>query len=195
MPPDTPKYRARRRSVSAVTARRPWMISLMRRGGTPMTRANAFCVMPIGFMNSSARISPGWGLCSSPAFAGRLAVVVDDFDISWSSGGPDEANPPLIVDSNTVLAGSISFQGLEAISRWHPKVVHIKRRVEQAQLAQRHVLDIRRQPPAPLAIPDARRLCISEAQDHLAITYNVMGSISRALHTASTEQHDRRQQR
>src|SRR6185312_5860831 len=146
----------------------------MRRGGTPIARANAFWEMPSGFMNSSARTSPGCGLCSNAALAGRLAVIVDDLDIAWSSGGPHEADPPLIVDSDTVLADSISSQHLKPISRWHTKVVHIERRVEQAQFAQSHGLDIRWQSATPLAAPDASSLGVSEAQDHVLITYNVM---------------------
>src|SRR5437868_1601527 len=129
-----PRYRARRRSVSAVIARLPRTISLMRRGGTPMARANAFWVMPIGFMNSSARISPGCGLCSKPALPGRLVVIVDDLDISWSSSGPHEANPPLIVDPNTVLAGAVGPEAFQTISWRNAQVAQIDGPVEQAQL-------------------------------------------------------------
>lgn len=59
--------------MSAVMARLPSTISLMRRGGTLMALASAVCDNSIGFKNSSIRMSPGWGL-------GRSSVVVDDFD-------------------------------------------------------------------------------------------------------------------
>src|SRR5215216_1251311 len=61
-------------------------ISLMRRGGTPTARASAVCDRPIGFRNSSSRISPGCGLGSSSA------VVIDDFDIFGASFAPAQAD-------------------------------------------------------------------------------------------------------
>ena len=45
---ETPKYRASRKSVSAVIDRLPSTISLIRRGGTSIARARPFCVGPIG---------------------------------------------------------------------------------------------------------------------------------------------------
>src|SRR6188474_3205862 len=83
MPSDTEKYLARRSAVSAVTARFPSTISLMRRGGTPIARARAFWLSPRGLRKSSRRISPGCGFGIRPGF-GRLRVVVDDFDICGS---------------------------------------------------------------------------------------------------------------
>ena len=50
---------AKRRAVSAVTARFPWTISLIRRGGTPMETASLCWVIPISLRKSSMRISPG----------------------------------------------------------------------------------------------------------------------------------------
>src|SRR5262245_10239620 len=151
-------------------ARLPCTISLMRRGGTPSARARPFCVSPIGFMNSSIRISPGWGLWSKA----RLAVIIDDFDIPRSSGGPNEAYSPLIVYPNAVLPRPIAFERFETISGRHAQIVQLSRLIEQTELAQRHVLDIRRQMPAPLTTPYSRGLRIAEADDHSPITYNVM---------------------
>ena len=54
-----PKYLQRRKSVSAVIARRPDTISLIRPGGTPISLASRYLVMPSGFKNSSCSISPG----------------------------------------------------------------------------------------------------------------------------------------
>ena len=47
------------RAVSAVMARRPFMISVMREAGIPVRRANSACEMPMGSRNSSRRIRPG----------------------------------------------------------------------------------------------------------------------------------------
>jgi hypothetical protein len=66
----------------------------MRRGATCTARAKAFWLKFIGFKNSSSRISPGWGLGKSPA----LTVIVDDFDMLWSSFIPNKADAPLALD-------------------------------------------------------------------------------------------------
>jgi hypothetical protein len=42
------------------------------------------------------------------------SVVVHDFDVNKTDGRPYEADAPLVVDTNTVLTLSITFQGLEA---------------------------------------------------------------------------------
>ena len=54
-----PKYRARRKAVSAVIARIPFTISLMRRGGTLMSFARRYWERPSGTRNSSLSTSPG----------------------------------------------------------------------------------------------------------------------------------------
>src|SRR5687768_7203633 len=51
--------RARRMAVSALMPRLPRTISLIRRGGTPISRARAFWLSPMGSRNSSKRILPG----------------------------------------------------------------------------------------------------------------------------------------
>jgi hypothetical protein len=56
---DKPKYRDSRNAVSGVIARLPCTISLIRRGGTLMSLANRYWLIPIGSKNSSNRISPG----------------------------------------------------------------------------------------------------------------------------------------
>jgi len=57
---ERPKYIESRRTVSAVMARLPWTISLMRRGGTEMSRAKRHREIRCGLRNSSNRIVPGW---------------------------------------------------------------------------------------------------------------------------------------
>src|SRR5258706_8571023 len=56
---EVPKYRARRNAVSAVTARLPRTISLIRRGGTPTSLASWYWLTSSGFRKSSRRTSPG----------------------------------------------------------------------------------------------------------------------------------------
>ena len=54
-----PKYRDRRKAVSAVIPRLSFTMSLIRVAGTRNERANWCAQMPNGDRNSSRRISPG----------------------------------------------------------------------------------------------------------------------------------------
>src|SRR4051794_17802072 len=104
----------------------------------------------MGSMNSSSRISPGVGLEIS-------SVVVDDLDMIRTSWCPFEANAPLLVDANAVLAGAVAFQGFEPVVRWHQIGQHLGI-VEHPQLTKRGLLNVVRQCPAKLALPDTLRL-------------------------------------
>ncbi|MGA9835984.1 MAG: hypothetical protein WBQ26_01570 [Gemmatimonadaceae bacterium] len=42
-------------------------------------------------------------------------MIVDDLDFVRIALGPSKANPPLIVNTDTVLAGSVPVQLLQAI--------------------------------------------------------------------------------
>jgi len=55
----TGRKTGKRKSVSAVTARFPETISLLRWAGTPISFARRYWLIPIGLRNSSIRISPG----------------------------------------------------------------------------------------------------------------------------------------
>ena len=104
-----------RRAVSAVIERRRLMIALMRIGGTPIGLTRRYWDMPSSCMNSS-RCSPGW-IGSDAFIALPLSVVVDDFDFHRTSVGPDETHPPLVVDANAVLTGTVAAQRFETM-RW-----------------------------------------------------------------------------
>jgi hypothetical protein len=69
-------------------------------------------------------------------------VVVHDFDVIGIRVSPSKANPPLVVDSNAVLASPIASQGFEAITGRHPEVLKRHRGVQHQQLASRYSFDI-----------------------------------------------------
>jgi len=62
-------------------------------------------------------------------------VVVDEFDIIRTSFMPGEAESPLGVDPNAVLATSITSQSLEPVTRWDAQVFDIGCCVQKLQLA------------------------------------------------------------
>ncbi|KAK0352875.1 hypothetical protein LTR94_019054 [Friedmanniomyces endolithicus] len=168
-PGRTPQYRARRRSVSAVTARFPSTISLIRRGGTPTALARAVWLMPSGLRNSSNRMSPGVGFFSQssagPTSATR-SMVIADFDIVAASVAPAETDPPLLIDPDRILPAPVARQGLQPVAGWYAKLVQRQASIQQTQLSQRRLLDIARQPPRSLTAPDLFRFTVAETADH-----------------------------
>ena len=50
-------------------------------------------------------------------------MIVHDLDLFGAALRPAEAHTKLIVNSDAVLAGSISFERLEPIARRHPQGV------------------------------------------------------------------------
>src|SRR5690606_26681648 len=106
----------------------PCTISLIRRGGTPMDTASLFCVMPKPSMKSSMRTSPGW-------IGSILSVVVNDLHLLWSSVGPHEADPPLVVDPDAVLAGPVTLESLKPAAGRNAEILEHLRRSHLTKLA------------------------------------------------------------
>src|ERR1043166_5535786 len=113
----------------------------------------------MGFKNSSITISPGWGF-------GRRSVVIDDFGFVGIAFFPREANPPLIVDADRILAPAVTLEGFEPVGRRGAQVLEATCIVEQTQFPQRYGLKIGGQSPAPPARPNGRRLGIAKTDDH-----------------------------
>src|SRR5260370_42263876 len=96
-------------------------------------------LMPIGFINSSARISPGWiGSSSLVGLAIGTSVIVHYFNVMRLAIPPDEADPPLIVDPNTVLSSAISLERFEMVPRWNTKIIELPGGMKVEQFAPRH---------------------------------------------------------
>ena len=89
-------------------------------------------------------------------------MVVNDLNPFWTSVAPPEADTPLIVDSDTVLARTITAQTLEPVARRNPKILETTRSVDLTQLAQRDASDawvegrnrLPRKQPLGLTIPE-----------------------------------------
>jgi hypothetical protein len=65
-------------------------------------------------------------------------MIIDDLDPFGRSLAPDEANPPLIVDANAVLAFPVAAQCLEPASRNSSHVRQHLGVLQHAQLSPRH---------------------------------------------------------
>ena len=62
-------------------------------------------------------------------------MVVDDLDVMGVTCLPAEAYPPLIVDSNAVLATSITPESFQPIAGRRAKIVQPRGPMQQQQLA------------------------------------------------------------
>ena len=49
-------------------------------------------------------------------------MIVYDLNVVGIAISPSEANTPLVVDSNAILAGPIAPEFLQAIGWWHAKI-------------------------------------------------------------------------
>lgn len=84
-------------------------------------------------------------------------MVVDKFDVVSAVRLPHEADAPLVVHPDAVLALSVSLQGLEPVTRRRSQVLNVLSSVKHAQLAPHGRLDIVREPPNRPAVPDGLR--------------------------------------
>jgi hypothetical protein len=69
-------------------------------------------------------------------------VVINDFNIEGIALIPEEADPPLIINSYTVLSNTFSAKRLEPISGWDAKVVQESGIVDHPQFSPGDLLDI-----------------------------------------------------
>lgn len=98
-------------------------------------------------------------------------MIVHDFHIVRVALAPAKADAPLVVDPDAVLALAITFQRFQSVCRGNPQVFERRRAVEHAQLAARHILNIRRQASGLRSRPDQLGFLVGKASDHeLTIT-------------------------
>jgi hypothetical protein len=69
-------------------------------------------------------------------------MVVGDFNFVRGFGFPVEANPPLVVDADGVLAFAVSFEGFETVAGRDGEVIEFGDGVELCEFSQGHTLDV-----------------------------------------------------
>ncbi len=93
-------------------------------------------------------------------------VVIDDFDVGWTSCGPSEAETKLIVDPNAVLSRPVALEPLQAVARRHAQVVESAGNFELPKFATRDDL-YTRELPNMAAARQRLSVRIAERNDHL----------------------------
>jgi hypothetical protein len=71
-------------------------------------------------------------------------MIVSDFDLVCVPGHPDKADPPLIVNANTVLTLAASAQFLQTIRWRNTQIIQVYGIIQHAQFPQRNLLNIPR---------------------------------------------------
>src|SRR5688572_17710674 len=97
-------------------------------------------------------------------------MIVNYLDVLGPSFRPSETNPKLVVNADTMLPFSVSFQRFKPISGRHSKVVELHGRIKLVELPKGDIPQIsRKQPPGIgriYAIKDIFSAFISERPDH-----------------------------
>jgi hypothetical protein len=93
-------------------------------------------------------------------------MVILDPDIVRASVHPAEGDPPLVVYPDTICPFAVALQLFEAIPWRHAQFERVRHAVEDAELAARGLLDVRRQLAAALSRENQLCLGIVEASDH-----------------------------
>src|SRR6476646_6021853 len=123
-----------------------------------MATASLFCVISKPLMKSSISTSPGW-------IGSSRSVIVDEFDMVRTSVLPYEADPPLPVDPDAVLASPVALQRLQPIARRNPKIVEHLGRVQLLQLPESRAQDPGVVRSDALLAPEPLRVTVPERPD------------------------------
>jgi hypothetical protein len=93
-------------------------------------------------------------------------VVIHDFDVVGVTTSPSEADPPLVVDPDAVLALPITPQQLQPVARWDPQVVQPVSSVQHPELPQGHSLYVNPEASGRVSREQPLGVPIAEALDH-----------------------------
>lgn len=93
-------------------------------------------------------------------------MIVHDLDIVRVAVAPAEADPPLVVDANAVLAAPIALERFQPVARWHSQVIEALGGVELHEFPKHDPLELRRESAAGHTCEETLGLAIDEAPDH-----------------------------
>jgi hypothetical protein len=96
-------------------------------------------------------------------------VIIDDFDLFCVCVSPEEANSPLVIDSNAVLAFPVVFKPLKAISRQGGQICQVHACGQRQKFSASRALNIQGQLFRTVSLKDSLSLGVAKAYDHVAI--------------------------
>jgi len=92
-------------------------------------------------------------------------VVIHNFNLVRVALAPYEANPPLVVDPNTVLAFSVSAQALQPIPWWRGQIAESCSEMQLVKLSPGNTLN-RLKPAHRFSAEEALGVDATERADH-----------------------------
>jgi hypothetical protein len=96
-------------------------------------------------------------------------MIVDDLDVVRVCSEPAEADSPLIVDSDAVLASSVTGEFFKAIRRRDAEINEAGRGIEHNEFAKGNSVKVRRHSANPLPFEKALGVGVAKAADHSPI--------------------------
>ena len=94
-------------------------------------------------------------------------MVIRDFDIEGVTFQEAEADPPLVVDRNGVLALSVASQLVKPVPWWHLEIIQRRGQMDVFELASRPLDDIRWQPFGPSSHEQILCVPVCKRPDHV----------------------------
>ena len=98
-----------------------------------------------------------------------LLVVVDEFDVGGAAGAPCEADAPLVVDADAVLACPVAGELLQPVVWRYAEVVDALGGVDENELVVCELAEFRAKSLDVAALPDRLGVLVPERADHPAI--------------------------
>ena len=96
-------------------------------------------------------------------------MIVRHFDIMGVAFLPAEADAPLVIDVNAMLAKAIAGQSSQPISGRNPQIIQALSDIELYQLAPRQAVQFEGKVAQELALKEPRGVLVAKGPDHEAI--------------------------
>ena len=93
-------------------------------------------------------------------------MIVRHFDVVGIALLPAEADAPLVIDANAMLASAIARQSFQPIGRWNPQIVQALSDIELYQLAPRKAVQFGGKVAQELALKEPLGVLVAEGLDH-----------------------------
>ena len=94
-------------------------------------------------------------------------MIVNNLDLVGIAILPPKADPPLLIDANTVLSGPIASEFLEAIAWWRPEIVEGAGGIHDDELSKHCPPQVAGIMSHGLAPKEPFGVSVPEALDHL----------------------------
>ena len=99
-------------------------------------------------------------------FHGSGSMVIHDLHVAGVPVLPAEADTPLVIDANAVLAGAAALEGFQPVRGWNAQVSESAGVVEHTEFAAGGVLNTGREPAGGLPLPNPLCLGTVEVLNH-----------------------------